>query len=174
MNVRSLKICNLRGIIMPNKINRKIIEQTVRNLSEQIIKDFGLELWNVEFYNDAGEYILEITIDRPGGLISLDDCERVTRAVNPLLDESDPIEQSYSFCVSSPGIDRELKTDYHVSKYINKPVTVSLFAKRQDLDKSFPAVLKAYENGSFQFEAGGDIIILAKKEVAKLCARDNI
>jgi len=164
---------------MPNKINRKIIEQTVKNLSEQIIKDSGLELWNIEFYNDAGEYILEITIDKPGGLISLDDCEKVTRAINPVLDEADPIEQSHSLVVSSPGIDRELKTDEHISKYIGKPVTVSLFSKRQDesnikLDKNFPAVLKSYENGSFKFDTGENIINLEKKEIARLCARDEI
>ena len=158
---------------MPNKANRKIIEQTVKNLSEQIIKDFGLELWNVEFYSDAGEYILEITIDKPGGLISLDDCEKVTRALNPLLDEADPIEQSHSLVVSSPGIDRELKTDGHIGKYIGKPVTVGIFAKRQDLDRSFPAVLKSHENGSFTFDTGQNIIVLTKKEISKLCARDE-
>ena len=159
---------------MPIKTNRKVIEQTVKNISEQIINDFGLELWNVEFYSEAGEYILEITLDKPGGLISLDDCEKVTRALNPLLDEADPVEPSYSLVVSSPGIDRELKTDYHISQYIGRPVTVSLFAKRQDLDKSFEAVLKSHENGSFSFDAGGNIIILAKKEIARLCARDEI
>ena len=162
---------------MPGKVNRKIIEQTVKNLSEQIIKEFGLELWNVEFYNDAGEYILEIIIDKPGGLISLDDCERVTRAVNPLLDEADPIEQSHSLVISSPGIDRELKTEAHINQYINKPVTVSLFAKRPDLnlEKNFPAILKSHENGSFGFEINNNIIIgLQKKEIARLCARDEI
>jgi ribosome maturation factor RimP len=164
---------------MPSKTNRKVIEQTVKNLSGQIIKDLGLELWNVEFYNDAGEYVLEVVIDKPGGFISLDDCEKVTRALNPVLDEADPIEQSYSFAVASPGIGRELKTDSHISKYINKPVTVSLFAKRPDesdikLDKVFPATLLAYADGSFEFETDGNIIILAKKEVAKLCARDEI
>lgn len=159
---------------MPNKSNKKIIEQTVKKLSEKIIKDFGLELWNVEFYNEAGEYILEITIDKPGSFISLDDCEKVTRAINPILDEADPIEQTHSLVVSSPGIDRELKNDYHVNQYIGKPVTVSLFTKRGDLDKNFPAILKAYENGSYQFETENGEIILAKKEVARLCARDEI
>lgn len=171
---------------MPGKSNKRTIEQSVKNLSERIIKDFALEMWDVEFYYDAGEYILEITIDNPGGAISLDDCEKVTRALNPVLDEADPIEQSYSLVVSSPGIDRELKTERHISKYTGKPVTVYLFAKRQDLgisEKSFPAVLKAYENGEFKFDIdietdGSDRpqneITLAKKEVARVCALDEI
>jgi ribosome maturation factor RimP len=161
---------------MPNKTNRKIIEQTVRNFSEQIVKDAGLELWNVEFYKEkeTEEFILEITLDKPGGSISLDDCENITRAINPLLDEADPIEQSYSFVVSSPGIERELKTDYHISKYIDRAVTVSLFVKRENLSKNFPAVLKSHESGSFGFEIepDGTPITLEKKEIAKLCARD--
>ena len=161
---------------MPAKANRKLIELTVEKLCAPIIKNLGLELWNVEFYNDGGEYILEITIDKPGGLISLDDCESVTRAVEPALDEADPIEQSHSLVVSSPGIDRELKTDAHISKYIGKPVTVSLFAKRPDinLDKNFPAVLVSYADGAFVFDAYESIINLGKKEIARLCARDII
>ena len=159
---------------MPSKTNKKIIEQTVKNLSEQIIKNLGLELWDVEFYHEAGEYILEIVIDKPGGLVSLDDCEQVTRALNPILDEADPIEQSHSLAVASPGIDRELKSDEHISKYIGKPVSVSLFVKRQDLEKSFSAMLLAYADGSFEFDTGASIITVTKKEVAKLCARDEI
>ena len=166
---------------MPNKSNKKAIEQSVKNLSEQIIESFALELWDVEFYRDngSGEYILEITIDRPHGLISIDDCEKVTHALNPVLDEADPIEQSYSLVVSSPGIGRELKTERHIKKYTGKPVTVTLFAKRPGAginEKIFPAVLKDYGNGSFRFEAGSEEeeeIILGKEEVARLCARDD-
>ena len=158
---------------MPGKTNRKAVEQTVWELSEQIIAGLGLELWDVLFYAEAGEHILEIVIDKPGGLVSLDDCEQVTRALNPLIDEADPIEQSYSLCVASPGIGRELRTDGHILKYIGKPVTVSLFAKRQGLDRSFPAVLKAYADGEFQFDAGGSAVSLTKKEIAKLCARET-
>jgi ribosome maturation factor RimP len=159
---------------MPVKTNKKIIEQTVKNLSEKIIHELGLELWNVEFYNDAGEYILEITIDKPLARVSLSDCEKVTRALNPLLDEADPIDQSYSLVVSSPGIDRELKSDYHIGRYIGKPVTVNLFDRRQDLSKSFSAVLKSYENGSFEFETDENVINLEKKEISRLCARDEV
>jgi len=169
---------------MKAKTNRKIIEQTVRNISEQIITDLGLELWNVEFYLDkeTNEYLLEVTIDKPDGSeissISFEDCEKVTHALNPLLDESDPIEQSYSFVVSSPGIDRELKTEAHITKYIGKPVTVALFAKRPDIgigEKTFRAVLKSHENGtlSFEIETAG-LITLDKKEVAALYAYNEI
>ena len=168
---------------MKSKTNRKVIEQTVKNISEQIIADLGLELWNVEFYLDkeTNEYLLEVTIDKPNGGISFEDCEKVTHALNPLLDEADPIEQSYSFVVSSPGIDRELKTEAHINKYIGKPVTVSLFAKRSDIgisEKAFTAVLKAHENGIFSFEAEiselPTDITFEKKDIARLCAYDEI
>ena len=168
---------------MKAKTNRKVVEQTIKNLSEQIILDLGLELWNVEFYFDkeTSEYLLEVTIDKPNGGISFEDCKKVTRALDPILDEADPIEQSYSLVVSSPGIDRELKTEAHVNKYIGNPVTVSLFAKRPDIgieEKNFTAVLKSYENGmlSFCIETAESTtqVILEKKEIASLHAYDQI
>ncbi|MCL2098930.1 MAG: ribosome maturation factor RimP [Oscillospiraceae bacterium] len=161
---------------MPDKSNKKTIEHTVRNLSEQPVKNAGFELWSVGFYKEAGEYILELVIDKPDSLISLADCEKITRLIGPLLDAADPIEQSYSLVVASPGINRELKTDEHIIKYLGKPVTARLFAGRRDLDKTFEAVLKSYENGSFEFETepGKNIIKTEKKEVARLCARDSI
>ena len=168
---------------MKAKTSRKVIEQTVKNISEQVVMDLGLELWNVEFYLDkeTNEYLLEVTIDKAEGGISFADCEKVTHALNPILDEADPIEQSYSFVVSSPGIDRELKTEEHINRYIGKPVTVSLFAKRPDIgitEKTFTAVLKSYENGifSFQIEISEPTtdITFEKKDIARLCAYDEI
>ena len=153
----------------------------MRQLVEPIISKFGYELWDVEYYNDGAEWLLEITIDKPGTGISLDDCEKVTRAVNPAIDAADPIETGYSLAVSSPGLNRELKTSAHFEKYLNKEVTVKLFAKNETAGaKIFNAVLKSFSGDGFTFafaSAPDGLVLnlnLNKKEVARLSAYDEI
>ena len=162
----------------PQAQSKKQIEQTVRNLVEAIITNLGYEIWDIEYYNDKIEWLLEITIENPSGEpISIDDCEKVTRAVNPVIDEADPIESSYSLAVSSPGLNRELKNDFHLSKYINKEVTIKLFAKNEEIgDKNFNAVLKEFSKEEFKLEKipKKNIIVLAKKEIAHIYAHDEI
>jgi len=155
------------------------IEKTVRNLVEGEIINLGYELWDIEYYNDKIEWLLEITIDKPPGAsissISIEDCEKVTHAVNPIIDAADPIENSYSLAVSSPGLNRELKNDFHLSKYINKEVTVKLFAKNEEIgDKSFNAILKEFSNENFKFDFQNQTITLTKKEIAHIYAYDEI
>jgi len=164
----------------PKTQSKKLIEQTVRNLVETEITNLGYEIWDIEYYNDKIEWLLEITIDTPSGIISIEDCEKVTRAVNPIIDEADPIENSYSLAVSSPGLGRELKNEFHLNKYINKEVTVKLFAKNELIgDKSFNAVLKSFSSDDqkkFEFETITEKtpISLVKKEIAHIYAYDEI
>ena len=158
---------------------KKQIEQTVRNLVSAEISGLGYELWNIEYYYDGAEWLLEITIDNPETGISLDDCEKVTRAVNPIIDAADPIESAYSLAVSSPGLNRELKNDFHLSKYINRVVTVKLFAKNEALSsgsKTFNAVLTEFsqENYKFMIVPENTPVTLTKKEIAHIYAYDEI
>lgn len=158
------------------KKSKKQTAQTVKSLVEPQIKNLGYELWDVEYYNDGVEWLLEITIDKPGG-ISLDDCERVTHAISPHIDAADPIENSYSLAVSSPGLNRELKNEFHLSKYINREVTVKLFAKNEITgNKTFRGTLKNFspENLSFEIIPENTPAVLKKNEIARICAYDEI
>ncbi|MCL2095907.1 MAG: ribosome maturation factor RimP [Oscillospiraceae bacterium] len=160
-------------------MKKKQIEKTIREITAGIIENLGYELWNVEYYHDGAEQLLEITIDSADSGISLDDCEKVTRAVIPAIDEADPIECAYSLAVSSPGLNRELKNGAHLDKYINKEVTVKLFAKNDSIktgEKSFNAVLKEFSRESFSFEIipGNTPVTIIKKEIARICAYDKI
>ena len=161
--------------------SKKQIEQTVRNLVETEIINLGYEVWDIEYYNDKIEWLLEITIENPSGIpISIQDCEKVTHAVNPIIDEADPIETAYSLAVSSPGLNRELKNDFHLNRYINKEVTVKLFTKNEITgDKIFNAVLKEFSKEKFIFERISDnpddnTLTLEKKEIAHIYAYDEI
>ncbi len=76
------------------------ITDLVAEMARPIAEAQGCSLWDVEYVREAGQWFLRVYIDKEGG-VSIDDCEAVSRALDPLLDEADPIEQSYNFEVSS-------------------------------------------------------------------------
>lgn len=90
-----------------------------------VIAERGLDLWDVRFEKEGSQWYLRYFIDKEGG-VTIGDCEFVSRAVDKLLDEADPIEQSYILEVSSPGIERELVKDWHFERYYGSGVQVRL------------------------------------------------
>lgn len=107
--------------------SRSRVAETVRALISPVADQLGYLLWNVEYVKEGADMILRITIDKPEG-IGIDDCERMTRAIDPLLDEADPIEDSYLLEVSSPGIERELSRPEHFEACAGEEIEVRLFA----------------------------------------------
>jgi len=99
----------------------RIAEQLVM----PVIEERGLILWDTRFEKEGSQWYLRYFIDKDGG-VNIRDCEFVSRAVEKLLDEADPISQSYTLEVSSPGIERELMKDWHFEKYIGSNVHVRL------------------------------------------------
>mgnify|MGYP002512355160 CR=1 FL=1 len=94
------------------------IAETVRTLAEPIAESLGYFLWDVEYVKEGARRILRLTIDTESEEgITIDDCEKMHRAIDPLLDEADPIDEAYHLEVSSPGIERELKEDYKMAAY---------------------------------------------------------
>lgn len=103
----------------------EILINKLFHVIEPIVTEKKLELYYIEFVKEAGENYLRIYIDSPQG-ISFDDCENVSRTVSDILDDEDPIQESYYLEVSSPGIDRTLFTDAHMEKYIGSDIVVKL------------------------------------------------
>lgn len=91
------------------------------------VREAGCEIWDIEFVKEGARRVLRITIDAEDG-VGIEDCERVHRAVDPVLDEADPIEESYYLEVSSPGIERELTLLRHVPACVGRRVEARLFA----------------------------------------------
>ena len=85
----------------------KITEQ-VWQFAEPLVKENGCSLWDVEYVREGGEWFLRLYIDKEGG-VDIDDCENVSRAVDPVLDEKDPIAEEYTLEVCSPGAEREIR-----------------------------------------------------------------
>ena len=117
---------------------------------EDIVKPFAdslsLELWDITFTKEGTDWYLRIFIDKEGG-VSLDDCVDFTRAVTKPLDEADPITQGYTLEVSSPGIERELKKDWHFEKYVGSPVMIRTI-RPIDGVRDFNGTLASYEDGT--------------------------
>ena len=145
---------------------KKSIKETVRDAVSPTITELGYDIWDITYSKVGADYHLEITIDSPNG-INIEDCEKVHRAIDPILDEVDPIEGFYYLDVSSPGIERELRTDAHILHSIGQKVEAKLFAAK-DGRRVVCGILKSFENGALVItEQTGDIT-LVQNEISKL------
>jgi len=98
---------------------------TLVALLQPVVEDLGYVLWELEYSSGRGSAVLRLYIDAPAG-ITVDDCERVSRAVSERLDADDPLPGQYTLEVSSPGIDRPLRTAAHFAPYVGETVFVEL------------------------------------------------
>ena len=141
----------------------KITDQ-VAAFAEPIVAEHGCSLWDVEYVREGSDYILRLYIDKEGG-VDISDCEAISRAVDPILDERDPIPGSYQFEVCSAGLERALKRPEDFQRFLGSPITVKLYRPHNGL-KEIPAVLRSYEDGKLTVEAGKETITFEKSQVA--------
>ena len=137
------------------------ITDAVASLAAAPAAALGLEIWDVEFVREAGTRYLRIYIDKDGG-VGIDDCVAFSQAMDPLLDEADPIAESYTFEVSSAGLERELKKPAHFARYLGSPVEGS---------KSHTGTLRGYDGGAVTIECGGESRTFTKEQVAQVRLR---
>ena len=138
----------------------------VAALAAPIAEQNGCTLWDVEYVREAGQWFLRVYIDKPEG-ISINDCEAVSRAVDPILDEADPIEQAYYLSVSSIGIDRPLKKDRDYQRSLGSPITVKLYAPLKG-KKEYTGELLSYTPDSFTISVKGEEMTFQKKDASKV------
>lgn len=143
------------------------IAEVVRALAEPIAEEIGCWVWDVEFVKEGARRILRITIDSEEG-ITIDDCEKMHRAIDPILDEADPIEEQYYLEVSSPGVERELRTEEHVMACEGWDVEVRLYAPI-DGAKTFRGVLlQPGDAGEIRIDVNGSMMEFPRASVAKI------
>ena len=140
------------------------VTDKVAQFARPVVEEFGCSLWDVEYVREGSEYFLRLYIDKDGG-VDINDCEAVSRAVDPILDEKDPIPTSYIFEVCSAGLERALKRPSDFEKFMGSAITVKLYRPRNGL-KEIPCVLRGYDNGKVTVEAGKETITFEKSEVA--------
>ena len=141
----------------------KITDQ-VAAFARPIVEQHGCSLWDVEYVREGSDYMLRLCIDKEGG-VDIADCEAISRAVDPILDERDPIPGSYQFEVCSAGLERALKRPEDFQRFLGSPITVKLYRPHNGL-KEIPAVLRGYEDGKLTVEAGKETITFEKSQVA--------
>ena len=144
------------------------IAQQVWDLAQPVAAAQGIELWDVTYTKEAGQWFLRVYIDKDGG-VGINDCEAFSRAFDPILDEADPIEGSYTFEVSSAGAERELKRPSDFAKFMGSNVEVRLY-KGVDGSKTFTGTLVSYdsENGNVTIEASGTPRTFEKSAIAQV------
>lgn len=141
------------------------ITDTVTELARPVVEAVGCTLWDVEYVREAGSWYLRIYIDKEGG-VSIDDCETISRALDPILDEKDPIPDSYVFEVGSAGAERELKRPGDFVQFMGSEVEVKLYQPYEGC-KSFVGTLKAYdENGAVTIALGNKDMSFTKAQTA--------
>ena len=143
----------------------KNIVVEVSELALPIAKELGYEIWDIEFEKVGAEYHLTITIDSENG-IGIEDCEKMSRAIDPVLDEHDPIGEEYHLDVSSPGIGRVIKNDTHLSKCIGETVIAKLYAPI-DGQKAIVGELVSFDSESITVKGESEIQI-PRKSIAKM------
>ena len=143
----------------------KITDLTAQ-LARPVAEANGCTLWDVEYVKEAGSWYLRVYIDKEDG-VSIDDCEAVSRTLSDLLDEADPIQDPYTFEVSSAGADRVLKKPEHFAQFQGSEVEVRLYRAR-DGRKEFVGLLQSWQDGDVVLEVGGQPMSFEKKEVAQV------
>ena len=138
------------------------ITEKVEALAKPVVEEAGCELWDVEYVREAGSWYLRVFIDKEGG-VSIEDCERISRKLDPILDENDPIPDSYVFEVGSAGAERELKRPSDFERYMGSEIEVKLDQPYQG-KKSFVGSLDAYEDGNVTVSS----VLLKKEQIAQV------
>lgn len=143
------------------------VSDEVYKLVAPIAESFGLEVLEVLYEKKYDGMNLTVVIDKDGG-VTIDDCEKLHRAIDAPLDELDPIDTAYILNVSSPGIDRPLKTERDFRRNLNQKISVKLY-KPLNGKKTYEGVLRVYDENTFTIELkDGKQILFNKKDTAKV------
>ena len=138
--------------------------QRVEALVRPTVEGMGLRLWDVVFEKEGPDWYLRVLIDKDGTM-DTDTCAEVSHAIDPLLDEADPIQDPYTFEVSSAGADRALKKPEHFQAYLGAQVDVKFYQAKNG-QKTCTGILAGYEDGAVTLTMGEDTVTFPKQEIA--------
>ena len=146
------------------------ITELVWQMAEPVAQRHGCTVWDVEFVREAGERFLRVYIDSEDG-VDIDQCEAVSRELDPMLDEADPIPEAYTFEVSSAGAERELKRPGDFERFMGSYVAVKLYSAKGGR-KEHLGILTGYsEETGVEIEENGKKTVYASAEVAQVRLR---
>ena len=147
----------------------------VEGIARPVVERMGYRLWDVRYEKEGPDRFLRVFIDKDGPM-STEDCEAVSRALDPLIDEADPIEESYYFEVSSPGLGRRLVRPEHFAAVVGQKVALRLYRAQEDGEKEFSGILTGAGDGEVTLDTpqGERGFKLDQLALAKLCDDEDL
>lgn len=142
------------------------VTELVWQFAEPVVQEHGCSLWDVEYVREGSDWFLRIYLDKEGG-VDINDCEAISRALDPILDEKDPIPDSYTFEVCSAGLERVLKRPGDFERFLGESVCVKLYKPMNGL-KELVGTLSGYEDGAVSIVCGSQSYTFQKNEVAQV------
>ena len=139
--------------------------ERVYELIKDAVEAEGVRLWDVRFLKEGASWYLRVFIDKPEG-ISIDDCTNVSHAIDPIIDEADPIDVSYYLEVCSPGIERELTRSRHSEESLGKQVRLKLY-RAYDGKKEITGTLEDVTEENVTLVTEGNALTVERKNISK-------
>ena len=143
------------------------IADKVYGLVKETVESCGVSLWDVKFVKEGASHYLRIFIDKPEG-ICINDCTDVSHAIDPVLDEADPIEDFYYLEVSSPGLERVLRKQEHFDASIGCEVDVRLFAPDDNKKKAYTGILVSADEAGIVINVANEAVSIPKDKISKV------
>ncbi len=148
------------------------VTDIVAEIVSPVCEEMGLAIWDVTFEKEGADWFLKVLIEKKEGELDILECEAFSRRIDPLIDEADPIEQSYYLEVGSPGLGRRLRKEEHFKKYLGETVYIRFIRPRENGERELEAKLLNVSGGTIEVEEIGEIK-LSETAFVKLCD-DNI
>lgn len=145
------------------------IADKILSLIKDTVEAQNVSLWDVRFVKEGASYFLRVYIDKEDG-INIDDCTAVSHAIDPVIDEADPIDKSYYLEVCSPGLEREITRPEHFEWAVGREIKVKLY-KAINGTKEIIGTLLKYDGG-ITLSVGDNEIYLDKKEFSTVKLND--
>ena len=142
------------------------ITEAVWEFAAPVVQAQGCSIWDVEYVREGSDWFLRVYIDKEGG-VDINDCEAVSRALDPILDEKDPIPDSYTFEVCSAGLERVLKRPSDFQQFLGSRVNIRLYSPA-DGAKEFVGTLTGYENGDVTVQLSDSERTFRKADIAQV------
>lgn len=139
--------------------------ERIYELIKDAVEAEGARLWDVRFLKEGASWYLRVFIDKPEG-ISIDDCTNVSHAIDPIIDEADPIDVSYYLEVCSPGIERELTRSRHYEESLGKQVRLKLY-RAYDGKKEITGTLEDVTEENVTLVTEGNALTVERKNISK-------
>ncbi|MBD5559653.1 MAG: ribosome maturation factor RimP [Clostridia bacterium] len=148
------------------------VKQKVEALAQPLAAEMGYEYVDTEYAKEGRDWMLTIYIDKPDG-VQIDDCETFSRALEKILDEKDPVPDTYTLVVSSPGLDRPLRTLRDFERSRGMTIDVKLYKPFMG-SKEFTGPLVDFTDSSVTIASGDDEITFELDETAKISLHVDI